>query len=224
MKTFPAFLFSLMVALSFTLGPLFAAQNPGAGQADEETIVISHPGMQRWISMNDSGVISFIGSEPGGDGTTAENIYINNPRAETGNVKLMNPVFEVPNKGLFDPPSQMFSAPMIDNAGNPMVWRYLGSLVWQMFDIFPGPVSPVGTTYVEKWLTLNNAPLLPLQIAMGDGGVTAALPLIMWLNPITGNLHPTPFNPATPWIIVYGGGEPSTRPKRERKHRRLLRI
>ena len=175
---------------------------PLAGFADPTT---RSPSIQRYVSINDSGQVAYVGSYQG-----ADNLYTFQASTPGQLNVLMNPGFEIPDQGISFP-SQEITGPMINNASVVVAWRFTGALV-EVGELGFGPTEGVACEYIEEWpFTGTPAPSdgLPItDIAMGNGGVSAAYSAgdLFWLNPVGGDQVPSPYVASSPWVIVFGPG------------------
>ncbi len=153
-------------------------------------------------SINDNGFVAFVGrtrdaSDP--PGLLRENVFALNP-VTGGTNQLMNPVFAIPNGGTA-PNQTIHPQVQINNQNLVLARRHLNAVVQVGFDILTAPL-----TYLEKWDATQTSPpggLPESQVAMGDGGVGPAWPLLSFLNPVTAGSLPSPFVANSPFAGLF---------------------
>lgn len=146
------------------------------------------------ISINDNGSVAFFG-QFNRDERRRENLFIfDGVTRNTRKLLVDGFELEVPTPTLNDFGQVLNPGIQINNQNIAIVRRRMNARV----DV-GGVRSIAPFTYIEGWGNGN----LPIQFAMGDAEVGPAAPLLLFLNPSTGAVFPSPFVPNSPFGLLF---------------------
>jgi len=175
--------------------------------ADNHEIQRTLIDIKRNSSVNENGIIAFIGKVEGTFGTKQENVYavkyeidseskltIGNPEA------LMQTAFELKDDG--DAPNQVFANIQINNQNQVVAYRLTYAMVlMKNYSMLSMPLS-----YVEKWdANINSLPLEPKPelIACGDAKIGSSFDQLTPISPSTIFKYPSSFVVNSPWDGIF---------------------